>query len=266
MHYTVRYIYRTFVAGLLAALPLAATLLIIVWAFRLLFGWLGPESMLGHLLVVLGVSVAGSEFVGYLLGIAILICAVFGLGLLIRTRMRVVLARSVNTVMQRIPLVSTVYDMVKRFVELLAQRDADGMRSMSAVWLQFGGPGNAAVLGLLSSPEPIYMNGRPYLAVIVPTAPIPVGGGLLYVPQEWVTSANIGMEALTSVYVSMGLTSPQHLGDVAQGQAGSEAKDPEGAAAAEPPAGSARPTAATGPGAPLTPGGFPPAVPPATTP
>jgi uncharacterized membrane protein len=60
--------------------------------------------------------------------------------------------------------------------------------------------------------EPVMLGERAYLAVLVPTAPVPVGGGLLYVPQEWVTPANVGMEGLTSIYVSMGLTTQQHLG------------------------------------------------------
>ena len=53
--------------------------------------------------------------------------------------------------------------------------------------------------------------GRPCLAVLVPTAPVPIGGGLLFVPQEWVSPADVGAEALTSIYVSMGVTSAQHL-------------------------------------------------------
>jgi len=53
--------------------------------------------------------------------------------------------------------------------------------------------------------------GRRCLAVLVPTAPVPVGGGLLYVPEDWVSPARISIEALTSLYVSMGVTSAQHL-------------------------------------------------------
>ena len=45
----------------------------------------------------------------------------------------------------------------------------------------------------------------------VPTAPIPVGGGLLYVPVEWVKPAQIGMDTFTSIYVSMGITPPPPL-------------------------------------------------------
>ena len=67
------------------------------------------------------------------------------------------------------------------------------------------------MLALLSTPEPVMIDGRPYLGVIVPTAPVPVGGGLLFLPQAWVRPADVGIEALTSIYVSMGMTAPQHL-------------------------------------------------------
>jgi uncharacterized membrane protein len=47
--------------------------------------------------------------------------------------------------------------------------------------------------------------------VLVPTAPIPVGGGLLFVPEAWVQEANLSVEAVTSLYVSMGVTAAQYL-------------------------------------------------------
>lgn len=217
MRLTRHRIVRTFLAGLIAALPLAATALIIVWAVRLLYEWVGPGSLLGRLLVAIGVGITGSELVGYLLGVVMVLLGIFGLGLLVRTRVRHVVADLVNTVMQRIPLVRNIYDLVKKFVDLLAQRDASGMRSMHPVWLHFGGVGGAAVLGLLSTPEPVRVGEASYLAVLVPTAPVPVGGGLLYVPSDWVTPAEVGMDGLTSIYVSMGITSKQHLGAAVDG-------------------------------------------------
>ena len=39
------------------------------------------------------------------------------------------------------------------------------------------GDGGVVVLGLLSSAEPVVLQGRPHLAVKVPTAPVPGGGG-----------------------------------------------------------------------------------------
>ena len=52
------------------------------------------------------------------------------------------------------------------------------------------------------------IEGRAYRAVLVPTAPVPVGGGLLYVPVEWVRPAQVGMDRVISTYVSMGMTPP----------------------------------------------------------
>jgi uncharacterized membrane protein len=65
---------------------------------------------------------------------------------------------------------------------------------------------------------------------MIPTSPVPVGGGLLYVPEHWVTPADIGIEAVTSIYVSMGLTSPQYLPTGDHPRSGVAAPPPGGAA------------------------------------
>jgi len=57
----------------------------------------------------------------------------------------------------------------------------------------------------------VLIEGQPYLGLIIPTAPVPVGGGLLFVPQHWVRPAGIGIEAVTSIYVSMGITAGEQL-------------------------------------------------------
>jgi uncharacterized membrane protein len=81
------------------------------------------------------------------------------------------------------------------------------------VWCHFGGRDgpHTAVLALQSSPEAVLVDGQRCLIVLVPTAPVPVGGGLIFVPEEWVTPAELSVEAITSLYVSMGVTAPQHL-------------------------------------------------------
>ncbi len=216
MNLPARTLLRIFLTGALAALPLAATVLIFVWAANVLIRWLGPESAIGRLLVSIGLGVGGSEVVGYALGVAIVAVAIFGLGLLIQTRLQRGLAAAVNAMIDRIPLVRSVYDLLRKMVALFGQRDEDGngLHSMSAVWCHFGGPsaeGSSAALALLGSDVPVLVNGQRCLAVLIPTAPVPVGGGLLYVPVHWITPADIGIEAVTSIYVSMGLTSPQHL-------------------------------------------------------
>jgi uncharacterized membrane protein len=202
---------RTFVAGSIAALPLVATLFILSITLRFLLAWLGPDSALGSVLASLGLRVAGSAPAGYAIGIVLVVAAVFALGLIVEAGMQAGLDAAVDAFMQRIPIVRNVYDTIDRFVQMLSRKGSEGPRSMSPVWCHFGGPGGATVLGLLSSPESVDIGGKPFRAVIIPTAPVPIGGALIYVPDAWVTPAPVGMEALTSIYVSMGVTSSQYL-------------------------------------------------------
>jgi uncharacterized membrane protein len=211
-----RTLLRIFATGALAALPLAATLLIFAWAAGVLIKWLGPDSAVGRGLISIGLGVGASEVVGYAIGVAIVASAIFGLGLLVEAGLQRGVAAAANAILLRIPVVGTVYDLIKRMVSLIRAQDddGDGMKSMSAVWCHFGGPraeGNSAALALLASDVPVIVNGQRCLAVLIPTAPVPVGGGLLYVPEHWITPAELGVEAVTSIYVSMGLTSPQYL-------------------------------------------------------
>ena len=88
-----------------------------------------------------------------------------------------------------------------RLVGLLSTPKDEGLKSMSPVWLYFGGPpaeGEAAsstvVLGLLTTQAPVMLGGQPFHGVLVPTAPVPVGGGLLFVPAAWVVPADVGID------------------------------------------------------------------------
>lgn len=213
MNTRLRKLLRTFLTGLVAVLPLALTLAVMLWIVQLLLAWIGPDSLLGGVLVAIGVGVTGSEVIAYLLGVVVVMAAVFGLGVLVESGLQKGWRRALESVLLRIPVVRTLYDFTSRFVDLLTKRgDQDGLKSMSPVWCHFGGPGGVAVLALLSTPQPLLLGDRSYHAVLVPTAPVPIGGGLLYVPAEWVEPAvGIGVEALTGIYVSMGVTSPQHI-------------------------------------------------------
>jgi len=48
-------------------------------------------------------------------------------------------------------------------------------------------------------------------AVLIPSAPVPVGGSLLFVPGASVRKADLPVDASVSMYVSMGVTGPQFL-------------------------------------------------------
>jgi uncharacterized membrane protein len=201
--------FRTFIAGFLVLLPLAVTVAVIVWVGSLIFAYLGPDSAIGRILLSIGFNFSNSPAVAYALGAVIVIGLVYLLGLAVESRLESRIRSLIDSLMQRIPFVGNLYDVTKRFVAVMDRRDEDGLKSMSPVWCFFGGDGGAAVLGLLPMPRPILIGGENYYGVLVPSAPVPVGGALVYVPAKWVKPANIGMETLMSIYVSMGVTSPQ---------------------------------------------------------
>ena len=202
---------RLFLTGLLAAFPLIATALLIAFVVGIVIRWLGPSSAVGSVMAKMGLGIAGLEWVGYVIGLAIVILGILILGFLVEKGLQKGFSAIINGVVRKIPIVRTIYDTIHQFVGLVAKRDDDQLRSMRPVWVHFGGSGGVSALALLSSPDAVLVKDEPCYAVIIPTAPVPIGGGLLYVPVAWVSPAEVGMEGLTSIYVSMGLTSAQFL-------------------------------------------------------
>ena len=60
---------RTFVAGLLAVLPVALTVAVIVWVASVIDQFIGPHSAVGRLLVSIGLTVVETKIAAYLIGI-----------------------------------------------------------------------------------------------------------------------------------------------------------------------------------------------------
>ncbi len=202
---------RTFVAGLLAVLPVALTVAVIVWVASVVDQFIGPHSAVGRLLVSIGLTVVETKIAAYLIGIVFVLSAIYVLGLLVQAGLQRRLQTLVDDVLRRIPLVGSVYDLAHRFVGMLDRKEQTDLKTMSPVWCFFGGEGGAAVLALLATPERILFGDRPYHVVLVPTAPVPFGGGLFFVPVEWIKAAPFGVEGLTSIYVSMGISAPQYF-------------------------------------------------------
>lgn len=198
----------TWLTGLLAVLPLVLTLVLLGWAVGIVNGVLGPSSLFGRSFTVFGDWFATHPVFAWLLGTLLTIALIYLLGLLVQSRLKAPIKAMLDNTMRRIPLVGSVYALAERFVSVIGDRQQADIAAMSPVWCFFGGDG-VAVLGLLPNPEPVHIDGRTYLTVLVPTAPIPVGGGLLYVPSEWVKPADFGIDTLTSVYLSMGITLPR---------------------------------------------------------
>jgi uncharacterized membrane protein len=202
---------RTFFAGLMAALPLVLTAFVLVWLVNFLNQYIGPSSSFGEFLVSLGIARANHRIVAYLIGIATIALTVYMLGLIVESRIGKWLVSLFDQLMRKIPVVSYLYDISNRIVSMLDGRTGQGVQDMKPVWCFFGGKPGAAVLALLPTSKSVDLGGKNYLAVLVPSAPVPFGGALIYVPEEWIEPAQERVDDLVSVYVSMGLQVPAAL-------------------------------------------------------
>ncbi len=213
MRYVLLRVVNPMITGFFAILPVVITVAVIGWVASYVASYLGPDSSFGRAMRDLGAIVVDSD-VAYLIGLCIVLAGLYALGLLIQSRLRRLWVNFFNEVFGRLPLIGTIYKTIARFVQLLDKRDDDvDVKSMSPVWCYFSDDKRSAVLGLLASNETVKLDGETYRVVMVPTAPVPFGGGLLFLPEDWVKPADFGVEGLTNIYVSMGVTAPDYMGD-----------------------------------------------------
>ncbi len=202
---------RIFLAGVLVLLPLAVTVGVIAWVVSLLVTYAGPNSWFGRVLVSVGLKVDDDVVAPYAIGLLLVLSVIFLIGLFVEHEIGTWVGASFDRLIRRIPVVSSIYDLSARFTSMVDRKGGGELKGMSPVWCFFGGEKGAAVLALLASPTPIKIGGLDYMGVLVPSAPVPVGGALIYVPSSWIKPADGGVENLMNVYVSMGVTPPKGL-------------------------------------------------------
>lgn len=200
---------QCFLAGVFAILPLVITVLVVVWVTGFLQGLIGPDTLLGGTLSRLGVKFTENSTLAYIVGWAIVLLGILLLGIFVQNGLKKILSTVMGGLLIRLPLVGKVYDASKQLVDMLDKGAGDDLQGMGVVFCSFGEKGGAGVLALLPSPEPIPLEGRDYNVVLVPQSPVPIGGGLLFVPVENVKRVEMSVDTFMSIYVSMGVTVPR---------------------------------------------------------
>ena len=200
-----------FLAGVFATLPLVITVAVVIWVAGFVGRVIGPETYLGSWLAWLGMEYASNAKLAYPIGWAIVLGVVFVVGILVEVGAKRILSRLVEAFVQWIPIVGGIYGTSKQIVGMLDKKDEADLKGMSVVFCVFGQQAGCGLLALLVSPQKFEINGRDYMIVVVPTAPVPVGGGLIFVPADSVVDADMSVDGLMSIYVSMGVTAPEFI-------------------------------------------------------
>lgn len=208
-----RSILRCFLAGVVTVLPLVITVAVVMWVGNTISGFLGPNTVLGGLLGRMGFAFSSSESVdtlSYVIGWVLVLALIFGLGVLMELGAKRLIQENLDRIGNRLPMLGGVYGTVRQLVGMMDKENSD-LKGMAVVYCLFGGESGAMFLALLPTPETFRVGEIDYHAVLIPSAPVPVGGSLIFVPAASVKPAGLSVDAFMSIYVSMGVSGPQFM-------------------------------------------------------
>ncbi len=200
-----------FVTGLVFLAPVIVTVLILQWLAGYVTAALGPGTIIGGALADAGMLVTESRLLAFWSGIGVVVLLVWGLGLVVQTQARARLEGGLDGLLGRIPLLGPVYRPLAQMIRMVGGGSAGELQGMAVVSVRFGE--DTEVLSLLASPQVFDIGDGPRHLVLLPTAPVPVGGALLFVEVSRVRRVpGLGVDDLAKFYVSMGTIAPAGMG------------------------------------------------------
>jgi len=204
-------IVSTFLAGLGAILPVLLTLVLIGWVGSYLHALLGPDSAAGDLFRRLGLTFVtiDNKFAAWAIGLVPVLASIWLLGLLVKSRARTLVQQAIDGAVTHIPVVKSVYGAVSQLVGMLQKDKQQELTSMNVVYCRFGTNHGGGFLALLVSPDIYRFGEMDHRVVYVPTSPIPMSGGIVFVPAENVHKVDMTAEQLMRIYFSLGIFTSQ---------------------------------------------------------
>ncbi|MFC1874114.1 DUF502 domain-containing protein [Chloroflexota bacterium] len=179
---------RQFLAGLLASIPIGATVLILVWIFN------GIDNILQPFIKI----IAGRPMSGVGFGVTILLIYLVGV---VASN---ILGRRIigygESLVARVPLVQQLYAGIKQLVQGFSAPGENGFTQ--AVLVEFPRKG-VWTIGFVTNEE-MTQSGVKQLSILVPTAPNPTSGFLQIVREEEVIRTSIPLDEALSMVISAG--------------------------------------------------------------
>jgi uncharacterized membrane protein len=197
---------RYLIAGLLIWLPLGATVvvfrLVLNLMDRVLF-WLPadyrPEALLGF-------PVPGLDAV---LAAVLAVLVLFLTGVLAANLLGRRLVHTYERIVNRIPIVRSVYSAVKHFTEVVFSESGTSFKKV--LLIEYPRPGLYSLCFQTSDrlEEVQAKTGDVVITVFLPTTPNPTSGFLLFVPRDDVTVLDMSVEDAIKMIISLGVVVPR---------------------------------------------------------
>ena len=193
---------RYLVAGLLVCLPIGATVLV----FRLLLELTNkilllipepyrPETLFGVEIPGLGAILAF---------LVLLLTGIFAANLLGRR-----LVQMYEAILNKIPLVRSVYGAVKHFAEMVFSDSGNSFKKVLLIEYPREGLYSLAFQTSEDPPEVQAKTGEMIVAVFLPTTPNPTSGFMLFVPRSHLIELEMSVEDALKMIISLGVIVPE---------------------------------------------------------
>jgi uncharacterized membrane protein len=199
-----------FLTGLVFLAPVLLTIVILQWLAGYIVAALGPGTLIGAALAKGGMLLTSTPELAFITGLGLAALIVWGLGLLVQTQWRSRLEGGLDNLIGRIPVLGGFYRPLAQMIRMIGGAPGGELQGMAPVSVRFGD--DTEVLALLASPQIFDMGDGPRHLVLLPTAPVPVGGALVFVAVDRVRRVSgLGVDDLAKFYVSMGTVAPPGL-------------------------------------------------------
>lgn len=191
-----------FLAGILATAPISITLYIawrfITWVDEGVFALLPPEY---NPETYLPFSIPGVGLIIALVAVTLIGAITAGLlGRLIRQMMEAVL--------NRLPIVRTIYNLIKQVTETALANRAQAFRECALVEYPRKGSWTVGFITGTTYSEFEGLTGEEMVNVFVPTTPNPTSGFLMFIPRREVHILDMSVEDGIKLVISLGLVLP----------------------------------------------------------
>lgn len=120
------------------------------------------------------------------------------------------LIETVEALLERIPLVDTIYGAIKRMVGALSGAGKTGEKAKRVVLVEFPHEHMMAIAFMTNTLTDLN-SGQQLATVYVPTTPNPTSGYMEIVPMDRITKTDWTMEEALSMILSGGATAPPHV-------------------------------------------------------
>ncbi|HJV68105.1 DUF502 domain-containing protein [Ideonella sp.] len=197
------------IAGLLTWLPLAITIWVLLWVQGLLDGMFKGFLRLGHVVLPAGAAEtlrALGEWPG--LGVVVMVALLFVTGVFVTNLFGQWWLRQWDALMNRIPIVRSIYSSVKQVSDTLFSSNGNAFRE--AVLVQYPHAGSWTIAFVTGKPGGEVADRLPgeHVSLYVPTTPNPTSGFFLMMPRSALHPLDMSVDEALKYIISMGVVVP----------------------------------------------------------